>query len=138
MTELEDRVPFKLGQPMSEIAFIVKRTGRDRLALRIKAKEGLFTIDARRCSFKRMIEKLTDLPVRAQNLTMWLYLSDCTLMFKRYQGLEGKGAPLYRIIDISTPLTMDEILALPTTDISEVTRRSAFGESENVLQPLTP
>lgn len=103
------RTPFHISQPVDQVIYIMRKTGRQRLALQIEAKEGTFFIDTRRRRNKKIEEELEKAFGNhtinlSQNFTIWYYLSDCTLKFKRYSGIDGKGATCYRIILIDDPI----------------------------------
>lgn len=128
--------PFKVGQSIDDVMYIVHRTGREKIALRIKAKEGIFTIDTRRKSDRLVQKEVADhVSDPVQNFTLWWYFPDCCLKFKRYQGLDGKGAPCYRVVVVEPPLNIDEILSLPVTR-EEAADAPTQGPGGVTLQPL--
>jgi len=113
------RTPFSIAQPIDQVLQVMKRTNRKRIGLRIEAKEGTFTIDARRKKEKQIQAELKGLPIDLkQRLTVWYYLPDCTLKFTRYRGLDAKnGASCYRIVSIEEPLTAEEIYGQPLVEL---------------------
>jgi hypothetical protein len=108
----EPRVPFKIAQPIDDVIYIMKRTNRRRHAVRIKAREGeyLISLNARPVKESDVEKALAGETIDlTQNLTIWYYLNDCTLKFKRYRGLDGKGKDCYRIVEISGPINHAEL-----------------------------
>jgi len=106
------RTPFKLGQPVDDILYILRRTRRRRLAVEFTGKEGTFLFDLRKNNRNRRVEQeLVDCKVDlTQNFTVRYFLSDCTLSLKKYRGLDNTGASCYRIISIDEPTDLDELL----------------------------
>lgn len=107
------RTPFKLGQPVDDVIYVLRRTRRRRLAMEFTGREGTFLFDLRRSNRKRKVEQeLAGHKVdMTQNFTVRYFLLDCTLSFKKYRGLDNAGASCYRIISIDDSADLDELLA---------------------------
>lgn len=127
MTDL--RTPFKIAQSIDDVLYIMKRTNRRRLAVQFQGREGVLFINMRGKKDKDVQSEMQGHSFdMTQNFTVWYYLSDCTLKFKRYRGLDNKGHDCFRIIHIGepepvkdrsssfvprgTPITVDELAAI--------------------------
>lgn len=113
------RTPFAITQPIDHVLQVMKRTNRKRLAIKIEAREGTFTIDPRRKKDKQVERELQGLSIDLkQRLTVWYYLADCTLKFTRYRGLDAKNGPLcYRITAIEEPMSAEKLYEQPVVDM---------------------
>jgi len=98
------RTPFRVGQSIDDVLKVMKRTNRKCNLVKIRGREGTFTIDTRRKSNRVVNSKIKDLSLNLrQNLTVWYYLDDCILVFKRNRGEGNTGASCYRVASVLSP-----------------------------------